>query len=444
MGTMPLFTDFSSLLSMSTPSPANAPAPPPETGAPTIGTPKEAAQTPAQPGSNQRQSVEEAFELAVYQSQMRRVSLAAQMSSAAARAGGGENGGGTAEAAAQQLTFDFFAETRTEELVRFQQRTSRVAEGLEGARRETFAEVSKRVSARFEFSATISGAALNGFANAAEAGQGAEAVMEKLTALANELLGAADDMFNEFLGMFDTANLEGMQDQLGAMMEEMLAQLLGGMEGLSLPAGTQPGGAAQAQGGGAQAASMQIQMEFEFEFSASVSVKQAKVQESDPVMFDLDGDGLELTSYRDGARFDILGNGQQVNTAFVTGGDAFLALDRNGDGAINSGAELFGDQRGAANGFEELRKLDGNGDGVIDRNDAAYDDLLLFRDNGNGLTEEGELISLAEGGIASINLRYLNVDESAAGGNRIGQVSSYTRADGTRGRAADAILNFTA
>ena len=440
MGTMPLFASFPSM--MSTPDSANAAASPPQNAGIAPADPKE-KEPPPEPrpelGSDRRQSVEDAFTLSVYRSRTSQVSLSARMSEAAARAGGEAETGG-AEAAAQQLTFDFFAETRMEELVQFQQRTERVAEGLEGSRRASFAEVSKRVAARFEFSATISGSALNGFANAAEAGQGVEAIVEQLNALANELLGAADALFNGFLGTFDTPGLEGMQDQLNAMMEAMLSQLRDGAETLSLPAGAPADGAQQH----ATAASMQIQMEFKFEFSGSVSVKVAEVQQSDPVMFDLDGDGLELTSHENGARFDILGNGQPVNTAFVTGGDAFLALDRNGDGVINSGAELFGDQRGAVNGFEELRKLDGNSDGVIDRNDAAYDELRLFRDNGNGVTEDGELLGLAEGGIESISLRYRNVNELAAGGNHIGQVASYTRADGTRGRAADAILNFTA
>ncbi len=441
MGTIPLLTNFPSWLS--TPNSANASAPSPEARTPAIGFPKKAGKSPdapAQLGSDQRQSVEEAFELAVYRAQMSRVSLAARMSEVAARGDGGEDESAGAEAVAQQLAFDFFAETRTEELITFRQRTSRVAEGLEGARRESFTEVSAQVASRFEFSASISGTALNGFANAAETGQGANALLDKLTELANQLLGAADEMFSEFLGALDAPDLAGMQEQMNALMDSLLKQLLGGVDAFALPDGMQQDG----QGQTARAASMQIQLEFKFEFSASVTVEHAEVQKSDPVMFDLDGDGLELTSYKNGTRFDILGNGQQVNTAFVTGGDAFLALDRNGDGAITSGAELFGDQRGATNGFEELRKLDDNGDRVIDRNDAAYDSLLLWRDNGDGISEESELISLAEGGIESISLNYANVNELVSGGNRIGQIASYTRTDGTRGRAADAILNFTA
>src|SRR5690606_21416172 len=116
-----------------------------------------------------------------------------------------------------------------------------------------------------------------------------------------------------------------------------------------------------------------------------------------------------LTSYRDGARFDILGNGSKQQTAFVTGGDAFLALDRNRDGIINDGTELFGDQRGAANGFEELRKLDTNGDGKISAADKYYDKLLLWIDNGDGVSEPGELKGLRAAGIESLSLHYANV-----------------------------------
>ena len=192
-----------------------------------------------------------------------------------------------------------------------------------------------------------------------------------------------------------------------------------------------------------QAGSLSIQLEFEFEYEERVQVQQAAVQQSDPIVLDLDGDGIELTSYAQGARFDITGTGKQVTTGFVTGGDAFLAMDRNANGRIDNGAELFGDQNGAANGFEELRRLDTNRDGRINRLDAEYDGLLLWRDDGDGQTEAGELIGLAEAGIEEISLGYRNVSQVAAGGNRIAQIASFLRNDGSRGTAADALLNFT-
>ena len=60
----------------------------------------------------------------------------------------------------------------------------------------------------------------------------------------------------------------------------------------------------------------------------------------------------------------------------MTGGDAFLAIDRNGNGSIDDGTELFGDQNGAAHGFAELAKFDSNHDGVINAQDDDFDKLL--------------------------------------------------------------------
>lgn len=173
-------------------------------------------------------------------------------------------------------------------------------------------------------------------------------------------------------------------------------------------------------------------------------MEQATVQQADPLVLDLDDDGIELTDHTQGAVFDIAGTGAAVRTAFVNGGDAFLALDRNGNGRIDNGGELFGDQRGAANGFEELRRLDSNRDGVLDANDADYNRLLLFRDNGNGISEANELVGLSDAGIAAIDLAYANVNEAAAGGNRLAQTATYRRHNGATGRAGDALLNFTA
>ncbi|MCC6155904.1 MAG: hypothetical protein IT367_19210, partial [Candidatus Hydrogenedentes bacterium] len=87
---------------------------------------------------------------------------------------------------------------------------------------------------------------------------------------------------------------------------------------------------------------------------------------------------------------------------------------------------------------------DSNGDSVIDSNDKDFSKLLVFRDNGNGKTEHGELQTLAEAGINEIDLRYANVNERASGGNKIAQRAVFTYTDGRRGHAADALLNFTA
>lgn len=385
------------------------------------------------------------FEALTYSAQMQRVSLVAEFQKVRERVAAAYEDAGQvpAEAGMEQLTFSFFAESRLEELALFQQRTANVAEGLEGARKQSFVQASRQMSARFSMSLTISGAALNGFAGAAEGLQDGEpAAFDQFLGFAQDLLSKMDEIANEvFSLMHDLVQGSGdLQERLDKFIQELRALgLFGDGEAPALTGESGPAGQAQFRAG-----SFSVQLEFELEYAEVVQVRQGAVQEADPIVLDLDGDGIELSSYRQGARFDITGTGKMATTAFVTGGDAFLAIDRNSNGRIDNGTELFGDQNGAANGFEELRKLDSNGDGRINRLDEGFNSLLLWRDDGDGQTEDGELISLADGGINEISLGYRNVNQVAAGGNRLAQIASFVREDGSRGAAADAILNFTA
>ncbi|MCD8138641.1 MAG: hypothetical protein LUE17_02485 [Planctomycetaceae bacterium] len=162
---------------------------------------------------------------------------------------------------------------------------------------------------------------------------------------------------------------------------------------------------------------------------------------SDPLVFDLGGEGINLTSADDGVYFDIKGDGSPVQTAFIQGNNAFLYLDENGNGVADDANELFGDQGGHANGFEKLRQYDDNGDGVIDENDAVYSQLRLWRDlNGDGINQADESLTLAEAGIKSIDLNYNKDYQLDEHGNVIGEKSSFTRTDGSQGLVADVWL----
>lgn len=388
---------------------------------------------------NSEQDVEDAYDATVYHSQVKELTLAAQFQQVAARIAelNGEDSA-AAETQAQQLTFDFQATSRYEELIKFAQRTQAVAEGLDGAQQATYLEASQSVAARFDFSMSISGSALIGFTDASEGLQNDSDAMDQFLGLTKWFLDAADDMFNDFLSIFGGLSVDDPTETFKTLIQQFLQQLTGFFG----EAETNQGNSGT---GSTTTVSFQFQMEFSFTFTGqitNITIDPSVIQQSDPIIFDLDGDGFEMTGFADGANFDILGNGNKVRTAFVTGGDAFLAIDRNGDGQINSGRELFGDQNGAANGYEELRKMDSNGDGVINRFDKDFDKLVLFRDNGNGITEEGELISLADSGIAEIQLGYRNVNQGAAGGNRLAQIASFRRTNGSYGRTADAILNY--
>ena len=158
----------------------------------------------------------------------------------------------------------------------------------------------------------------------------------------------------------------------------------------------------------------------------------------DPIILDLDGDGLETVGLASNVYFDHDGDGVLTLTGWAGANDALLVWDRNGNGTIDTGAELFGDftvlPNGtlAPNGFAALAALDANGDGVIDATDPAFAELKLWRDiSQDGVSQGGELVSLADAGIVSLNLAHTLKNQNLANGNTLAREGTFTRADGS-------------
>ncbi len=163
-----------------------------------------------------------------------------------------------------------------------------------------------------------------------------------------------------------------------------------------------------------------------------------------PIVIDLDGDGIRTTSLAAaGGSFDLFGNGSAIQSGWIAAGEAFLAVDKNGNGKIDSIGELFGGNAKGA-GFAQLAAYDSNGDGVVDANDSAFADLRVWRDaNGNHQTDAGELMTLAEAGVRSLNAGFVELPFLDRQGNLHLERSSATMADGRVADMTDVYFNVS-
>ena len=150
-----------------------------------------------------------------------------------------------------------------------------------------------------------------------------------------------------------------------------------------------------------------------------------------PIVIDTTGQGFHLGKAAEGVIFDIRANGHPVRVAWPdTGsGNAFLVLDRNHNGKIDSGREMFGNityqpESPDLNGYLALAVYDkpengGNGDGIIDSRDEVFSQLRLWIDaNHDGISEPSELHTLPELGVYSISLKYRPEAYVDANGNQ--------------------------
>lgn len=145
--------------------------------------------------------------------------------------------------------------------------------------------------------------------------------------------------------------------------------------------------------------SLDLQMQRQFSVSSSETLRLGDaVRKTDPLLISFSGGAGQLSDLRFAFDLNSDGSAEQINAP--VSGSGFLALDKNGDGKIGNGGELFGPASG--NGFAELAQYDSNGDGWIDENDPVFKQLKLWTKNAQG---GDALSSLAAGGVGAISLQ---------------------------------------
>ncbi|MDD5435800.1 MAG: calcium-binding protein, partial [Nitrospira sp.] len=162
-----------------------------------------------------------------------------------------------------------------------------------------------------------------------------------------------------------------------------------------------------------------------------------------PLVLNLAGNDVwttNLTAFS--PTFDMNATGTKIQTGWITPDEGFLVRDRNGNGIIDDATELFSDKTSstATTGFGALSELDSNHDNVIDISDSEFGTLKIWVDkNSDGISQEDELYTLAELGIASINLSVVH-GFNYNNENIITDTSTFMYTDGSKGQIADAVF----
>lgn len=151
-------------------------------------------------------------------------------------------------------------------------------------------------------------------------------------------------------------------------------------------------------------------------------------QAVDPLVLSFDGTLPALSNQS--FSFDLDHDGTSDQVSYLTGNSGFLALDKNEDGVINDGTELFGPNSGS--GFQDLRAYDGDGNGWIDENDDVFDKLRIWMKDDHG---EDRLVALGQKGVGAIFLgavstQYELMNEDLVSKGIISESGIYLREDG--------------
>jgi hypothetical protein len=167
--------------------------------------------------------------------------------------------------------------------------------------------------------------------------------------------------------------------------------------------------------------SLNMSREFYAEYGAESIFAGAQARLCDPLVIGYSGDLIDLTDEK--FDFDLDADGKLDKISFAAQGSGFLALDKNGDGKINDGSELFGPQSGS--GFDELRAYDKDKNGWIDENDDIYSKLRIWTKDKDG---NDHLYTLKELDVGAIYLGNVSTKfaygDSSASANGVAQSTS--------------------
>ncbi|HAD9381739.1 TPA: hypothetical protein IAU40_004437, partial [Salmonella enterica subsp. enterica serovar Albany] len=266
------------------------------------------------------------------------------------------------------------------------------------------------------------------------AGSLADQLMESL----QKQLGALENYFSSVAQEGGESARNYLREALGYLLNQLAGSLADALKSLL-------GGAMQAPDGVAGG----LLSLFPGFFGPPGGPSKDKAENTfSPLILDLDGDGVETLPLSSNVFFDHDGNKYAENTGWVAPDDGLLVMDRNGDGLIDTGRELFGNNtllengKRAENGYEALRELDKNGDGVLDNRDAAWQHIRVWRDtNSNGKVDAGELLTLDEAGVASIGTSWISSSYVDGQNNAHKQTGTFTFTDGKKGQSSDVWFN---
>ncbi len=175
---------------------------------------------------------------------------------------------------------------------------------------------------------------------------------------------------------------------------------------------------------------VRIEVNLSFSMNLEVSLQQQEEEMTDPLVIQLGDVPLELAEER--YRFDLDLDGLLDDLPTLANGAAYLVLDRNGNGRIDDGRELFGPQQG--NGFVELAALDDNADGRIDAADSRFNELRLWQPG-------KPLLSLGDAGIDALSLQRAVVDRRLhQAGRLMGLIREQSELVGVAGRLLEVDL----